>query len=81
MIGLLMIGIMSAAMSSLSSTINSLSAVTVEDILKKVGVVNDSNYMMYSKAMVVFWGVICIGAAFLFGGSDSPVIEIINAIG
>ncbi len=81
MIGLLMIGIMSAAMSSLSSTINSLSAVTVEDVLKRVGIVNDANYMKYSRYMVVFWGVICIGAAFLFGGSDSPVIEIINAIG
>lgn len=81
LIGLLMIGIMSAAMSSLSSTINSLSAVTVEDILKRKGIVNDSNYMRYSKYMVVFWGVICIGAAFLFGGSDNPVIEIINAIG
>ena len=81
MIGLLMIGIMSAAMSSLSSTINSLSAVTVEDILKRQGIVNDKNYMRYSRYMVVFWGVICIGAAFLFGGSDSPVIEIINAVG
>ncbi len=81
MIGLLMIGIMSAAMSSLSSTINSLSAVTVEDILKRQGIVNDGNYMQYSKLMVVFWGVVCIGAAFLFGGSNSPVIEIINAIG
>jgi len=81
LIGLLMIGIMSAAMSSLSSTINSLSAVTVEDILKKQGIVNDANYMSYSRYMVIFWGVICIGAAFLFGGSDSPVIEIINAIG
>ncbi|MEM6724758.1 MAG: sodium transporter, partial [Bacteroidota bacterium] len=67
MIGLLMIGIMSAAMSSLSSTINSLSAVTVEDILKKTGTVNDQNYMRWSKLMVVFWGVVCIGAAFLFG--------------
>ncbi|MBT8233555.1 MAG: sodium transporter, partial [Bacteroidia bacterium] len=81
LIGLLMIGIMSAAMSSLSSTINSLSAVTVEDILKRQGVVNENNYMKYSKLMVVFWGVVCIGAAFLFGGSDSPVIEIINAVG
>ncbi len=81
MIGLLMIGIMSAAMSSLSSTINSLSAVTVEDILKRQGIVNEKNYMQYSRYMVVFWGVICIGAAFLFGGSDSPVIEIINAVG
>ncbi len=58
LIGLLMIGIMSAAMSSLSSTINSLSAVTVEDILKRQGVVNEDNYMRYSKYMVVFWGVI-----------------------
>ena len=81
LIGLLMIGIMSAAMSSLSSTINSLSAVTVEDILKRKGIVNDANYIQYSKYMVVFWGIICIGAAFLFGGSDNPVIEIINAIG
>lgn len=81
LIGLLMIGIMSAAMSSLSSTINSLSAVTVEDILKRKGIVNSDNYMAYSRYMVVFWGAICIGAAFLFGGSDSPVIEIINAIG
>lgn len=81
MIGLLMIGIMSAAMSSLSSTINSLSAVSVEDILKRQGIVDDGNYMRYSKLMVVFWGVVCIGAAFLFGGSNSPVIEIINAIG
>lgn len=80
-IGLLMIGIMSAAMSSLSSTINSLSAVTVEDVLNRIGVVNENNYMQYSKYMVVFWGVVCIGAAFLFGGSNSPVIEIINAIG
>lgn len=81
LIGLLMIGIMSAAMSSLSSTINSLSAVTVEDILKRNGIVNDDNYIIYSKYMVVFWGVVCIGSAFLFGGSNSPVIEIINAIG
>ncbi len=81
LIGLLMVGILSAAMSSLSSTINSLSAVTVEDILKRKGIVNDANYIQYSKYMVVFWGVVCIGAAFLFGGSDSPVIEIINAIG
>lgn len=81
LIGLLMIGIMSAAMSSLSSTINSLSAVTVEDILKRKGIVNDGNYMRYSRYMVVFWGMACIGAAFLFGGSENPVIEIINAIG
>jgi SSS family transporter len=82
MIGLLMIGILSAAMSSLSSTVNSLAAVTVEDLFnKKEKPLSSEEYLRKSKLAVVFWGLMCIGAAYLFGGSDSPVIEIINAIG
>ena len=72
---------MSAAMSSLSSTINSLSAVSIEDFFnsgeKKL---SEKRYMFLSKALVVFWGVICILAAYLFGNSESTVIELINAI-
>lgn len=82
LIGILMVGILSAAMSSLSSTVNSLSAVTVEDFFnrgeKKLSGVK---YMMISKGAVVFWGAVCIASAFLLGGSESSVIEIINAIG
>jgi len=81
-IGLLMIGILSAAMSSLSSTVNSLAAVTVEDLFKKKDIeLDNKKYMRLSKGAVLFWGIVCIGAAYLFGGSNSPVIEIINAIG
>ncbi len=81
-IGILMVGILSAAMSSLSSTINSLSAVTVEDFFNRgKNKLSNEKYMLISKVSVIFWGLVCIGAAFLFGGSDSPVIEIINAIG
>ncbi|WP_165733054.1 sodium/solute symporter [Polaribacter sp. 20A6] len=82
LIGILMVGILSAAMSSLSSTVNSLSAVTVEDFFNRgTKKLSNKNYMLISKGSVVFWGVICIAAAFLFGGSKSAVIEIINAIG
>ena len=81
-IGILMVAILSAAMSSLSSTVNSLSAVSVEDFFnrgkEKLSV---KKYMIFSKASVVFWGVVCIACSFLFGGSKSAVIEIINAIG
>ncbi|NRB84410.1 MAG: sodium/solute symporter [Winogradskyella sp.] len=81
LIGILMVGIMSAAMSSLSSTINSLSAVTIEDFFnsgeKKL---STKQYMFLSKALVVFWGTVCILAAYLFGNSQSTVIELINAI-
>ena len=82
LIGLLMVGILSAAMSSLSSTVNSLSAVTVEDFFNRgEKKLSTKKYMMISKGSVVFWGLVCIASAFLFGGSKSAVIEIINAIG
>ena len=81
-IGILMVGILSAAMSSLSSTVNSLSAVTVEDFFNRgKKKLSGAKYMMVSKAAVVFWGTVCIASAFLLGGSESSVIEIINAIG
>ncbi len=82
LIGILMIGILSAAMSSLSSTVNSLSAVTVEDFFNRgKEKLATGKYMLISKGAVVFWGVLCIAFSFLFGGSKSAVIEIINAIG
>jgi len=82
LIGILMVGILSAAMSSLSSTVNSLSAVTVEDFFNRgKQKLKAKKYMYISKASVIFWGVVCIAASFLFGGSKSAVIEIINAIG
>ncbi|KUO68174.1 MAG: sodium transporter [Lutibacter sp. BRH_c52] len=81
LIGILIVGILSAAMSSLSSTINSLGAVTVEDIFNRGShKLSDKTYMKYSKFFVVFWGVVCIGAAYLFGNNDSTVIELINII-
>jgi SSS family transporter len=82
LIGILMVGILSAAMSSLSSTVNSLSAVTVEDFFNRgQKKLSNKKYMLISKGSVVFWGLACIASAFLFGGSKNAVIEIINAIG
>ncbi|MBT8384884.1 MAG: sodium/solute symporter [Bacteroidia bacterium] len=81
LIGILIVGILSAAMSSLSSTINSLGAVTVEDIFNRgSNKLSDEKYMKYSKFFIVFWGIVCIGAAYLFGNSQGTVIELINII-
>ena len=81
LIGILIVGILSAAMSSLSSTINSLGAVTVEDIFNRgTKKLDDQTYMKYSKLSIIFWGVVCIGAAYLFGNSEGTVIELINII-
>lgn len=69
-------------MSSLSSTVNSLSAVSVEDFFNRGNIkLPAKKYMLVSKMSVLFWGAVCVACSFLFGGSKSAVIEIINAIG
>lgn len=81
LIGILVVGILSAAMSSLSSTINSLGAVTVEDLFNRGSKkLSGEKYMKYSKFFVVFWGAVCIASAYLFGDSQGTVIELINII-
>lgn len=82
LIGLLMVAILSAAMSSLSSTVNSLSAVSVEDFFNRgEKKLETKKYMFTSKLAVIFWGIVVLACSFLFGGGKSTVIEVINAIG
>lgn len=81
LIGLLIVAILSAAMSSLSSTINSLSAVTTEDILVAGKKVSEKTYVRYSKLTSIFWGIVTIILAFFTGDIAKTVIEAINKIG
>jgi len=80
-IGILMVAIFSAAMSSLSSAVNSLSAASVEDFFASKKELSDQEYMRYSKYTVLFWGVVCIGLAFFTGDIAETVIEAINKVG
>jgi len=81
-IGILLIAILSAAMSSLSSTVNSLSAVTVEDFIKRFKPdMGDKQYVMYSRLTSIFWGLVCLLSAFFAGNIADTVIEAINKIG
>ncbi|TSE11008.1 MULTISPECIES: sodium:solute symporter [Aquimarina] len=80
-IGILIIAIMSAAMSSLSSTVNSLSAVTMEDFIKRYKKdIPLDRYVTYSRVLSVFWGIVCLGFAFFAGNIEGTVIEVINKI-
>ena len=82
-IGLLLVAILAAAMSSLSSAINSLSAATVEDFIERnrSKKLTGDEQLKYSKMMTIFWGVICIILAFSAGNIASTVIEAINKVG
>ncbi|AXJ01243.1 transporter, SSS family [Cyclonatronum proteinivorum] len=84
LIGLLVAAIMAAAMSSLDSALNSLSAATVEDFViparAEARPSTDEQFSL-SKKYTIFWGVICVLLAFAAGNIAPTVIEAINKIG
>jgi SSS family transporter len=81
-IGLLLVAIMAAAMSSLSSAINSLSAVSVEDFCRLAGKQPDSaQYVSYARYAGIFWGMVTLLLSFYAGSIAPTVIEAINKIG
>jgi Na+/proline symporter len=80
-IGIIVVAILSAAMSSLSSTLNSLSAVTMEDFIARKKQIEPHRYIVLSKAIAAIWGIATIVMAFFVGNIAKTVIEAINKIG
>lgn len=82
LIGLLVVAILSAAMSSLSGAINSLAAVTADD-LNRLGYSpkNEKSAIIRSRLLAFGWGAIILSFS-AFGGEIAPtVIEAINKVG
>ncbi|MFC3121401.1 sodium:solute symporter family transporter [Agaribacter flavus] len=81
-IGLLIVAILAAAMSSLSSAINSLSAVSVEDYcrLTKQSLSN-SQYLLRARFVGIAWGLVTLLLSFFAGDIAPTVIEAINKVG
>ncbi|WP_043530049.1 sodium:solute symporter [Litchfieldella xinjiangensis] len=80
--GLVIAGVFAAAMSSLDSALNSLSAVTVRDFYSRYvkSEASESHYLKVSRLATVFWGIYATIFAF-FAGNLGPVIEAVNQIG
>ncbi len=82
LIGLLIVALLAASMSSLSSVVNSLSAVCVEDYTRLSGKKpGGANAVYWSRATVVFWGVVIMVLSVFTGDIAPTVIEAINMIG
>jgi SSS family transporter len=80
-IGLIVVAIIAAAMSAYSSTLNSLSAVTMEEFVQRKYQLNDEKYVLYSKIIAFIWGIVTMILAFYVGDIAKTVIEAINKIG
>lgn len=83
-VGLAMVALFAAAMSSLDSVINSLSATTMEDFVRRFhseDTWSDERELLYSRGLTVAWGVATLWLAFHVDDIASTVLVAINKIG
>ncbi|MBT8090419.1 MAG: sodium:solute symporter [Gammaproteobacteria bacterium] len=81
-IGILVVALLAAAMSSLSSVVNSLSAVLIEDYVRLTGKeLQQERYVFWSRVTVFFWGIVIVVLSIYAGDIAPTVIEAINKVG
>lgn len=83
-VGLTLVALFAAAMSSIDSVINSLSATTVEDFLKKTKLMNNitsKKELFFSRIITIIWGIIALCLAFSVEKISGNVLIAINKIG
>lgn len=80
--GLLLAGIIAAAMSTLSSSLNALASSTMMDLYERFfrQSLPVDKALRISRWMTLFWGLVFIGFANLFRDQQNPVVELGLAI-
>lgn len=79
LVGLVMVGLLAAAMSSIDSALNSLSAATVEDFLPASA--SDRAALLRSRLVTTAWGMACVLFSFQVEAIAPTVLEAINKVG
>ncbi len=80
-VGLVMVGLLAAAMSSIDSAINSLSAATMEDFVRPRRQLTDRQVLRWSRGFTLFWGVACIVFSFQVERIAPTILEAVNKVG
>jgi SSS family solute:Na+ symporter len=76
--GIFVAAIFAAAMSSIDSALNSLAAVTLDDVFEWPP---DRQPVWLSRGVSLAWGLAAVASGLVFARSDRTVIELINVIG
>lgn len=79
--GLAIVGLFAAAMSSIDSALNSLSASTLEDFIVRFRPLEERSLFLLSKLSTLAWGLFAIGFSFAVEHIAPTVLEAINKIG
>ncbi|WP_017583342.1 sodium:solute symporter [Nocardiopsis valliformis] len=76
--GLLLAGVIAAAMSTLSSSLSALSSSTMTDLYEQFShrALSDTQALRMSRLFTLGWGLVFIAAAAMFTGTDNPVLEL-----
>ena len=82
-IGLIMVAMFAAAMSSLDSTLNSLSALTIRDVIElfRREPLGERSMIRWGRLITICWGALCMTFSFFVGDISPSIIEAINKIG
>jgi len=78
---ILISAMLAAGMSSLDSSLNSLSASTMQDFILTRRKFTDEEQLKLSKTVTVIWGVVITVFAFFVGNIADTVLEAVNKIG
>jgi SSS family solute:Na+ symporter len=81
LVGLVVAGILAAALSSIDSALNSLSAVTVEEFSPSAVRDEGGRRLWWARWTTVGWGVAATTAAWCFSRSGETSIELVNRVG
>jgi len=76
--GLMFAGLLAAAMSSVDSAMNSLAAVTLEDVLRREPAMVSARL---GRITSVLWGLFAVGAGMVYARTGAGVLELVNLIG
>lgn len=76
--GVLLAAILAAAMSSIDSTLNSLAAVTLEDVFGRPSAMQR---VWLSRATSFAWGLFAVASGMAFARSSTGVLELVNQVG
>lgn len=76
--GLMLAGLLAAAMSSIDSAMNSLAAVTLEDVLRRDPATVPARW---GRITSVLWGLFGVVAGMAYARTGAGVLELVNLIG
>ncbi len=81
LVGLVIVGLFAAAMSSIDSALNSLSASTLNDFVVRFKSIPEKKLLLLAKLTTLFWGLFAIVFSFQVEAIAPTVLEVINKVG